>query len=254
MRNETKFTDSIQRVLNNARASGKEHVVRFVDARMLNVVDDMMLPNFLATNSKATNARHICVIRRLMKNEGVLPPLLSISMDAPVVKTLGITPVNDPGILISSREHILSWFKLPMHSKKWLQPHSCSRHVFLLPRKSSLWWTSRLSHRAEWRIVLNIRAVPWAKIQRTTNITQTISLLLTSTMRLFYFGTSDKPKKSEVKVEIPEKRLFLKVDRHFNCTERSSAKNRTLYRSAMRDIPQKKRSRKMHSSGVTKKL
>lgn len=54
VRRETRFTYTIQSVLNYARAFEEDYAVSLVKARLLDIVDVMMLFNFLATKFKAT--------------------------------------------------------------------------------------------------------------------------------------------------------------------------------------------------------
>lgn len=81
-------------------------MLSFVDARVLEIVDDMMLSNFLAANPKATFARYIRVAKSMIKKESVPPLLVSLFMDAPVLTTPGITHINDAGFYISTAEVI----------------------------------------------------------------------------------------------------------------------------------------------------
>lgn len=98
MHRETCFTDIIQSVLNYARAFDEDNAVSFIGARVLGIVDDIILSNFLAASFKASYVRYIRVAKIMIKKEGVLHLLESLSMDASVVKMLGITHLDDPGL------------------------------------------------------------------------------------------------------------------------------------------------------------
>lgn len=107
IRREKSFTNRIQNIVNHAQVIEGDYEMSFVDACVLSIVDDMMLPKSLAANSKSTYARFIRFTRVMIKKEGALPILTSFSKDAPLVKTLGITNLDDPGLFIPTEEDIL---------------------------------------------------------------------------------------------------------------------------------------------------
>lgn len=107
LRREISFNDIIRSVLNYEQTFEEVYAVSFVDACVLELVDDTMSLNFLAVNCKEAYDCYSSVVKTMIKNEGVLPLLVSIAMDAPAVKTLGITHLADKGFYIFTAEDIL---------------------------------------------------------------------------------------------------------------------------------------------------
>lgn len=124
MSREKRFTGTIQSFLNCARLFEENYAVSFVETRVLDILNDLMPWNILAANSKATYAHYICVAKMMMKNKGVLSLLVSLPMDAPVVKTLSITHLDDQAFTFSMSKISFSSSKPPMKSwKKTTNPH-----------------------------------------------------------------------------------------------------------------------------------
>lgn len=96
---ESSFPETIESVLNYARAFEEDYAMSFVD--------DMMSSNFFVANAMATYARYICVASTIIKTDRVFLLPVSLAMDALVVKTLCITHLADPGLYISTKEDIL---------------------------------------------------------------------------------------------------------------------------------------------------
>lgn len=96
------FTNAIQSVLNYARSFEEYYAASFVDARVLDIIDNMMPSNFLDVNSEAIYVRYICVAKMMIENKRVLLLLVSHDRDAPRVKTLRIIHLDDPGLYIST--------------------------------------------------------------------------------------------------------------------------------------------------------
>lgn len=107
VRYETSIEDTRQSVLNYARWFEEDDAVRFVTARVLDTVDDIISSNFLAANSKPTYPRYIFISKMMIKKGDILPLLVSLFMDALVLETLGIKHLDDPGINILTDEDIL---------------------------------------------------------------------------------------------------------------------------------------------------
>lgn len=59
------------------------------------------------------------------------------------------------------------------------------------------------------------------------------------TMRSFNYESKDKWRKYKKKAEVREKRLPLKVNRHFNSTDSGSFRRRVVSENAMKDLPTK---------------
>lgn len=100
------FTSSMQSDLEFSRAFEENQAVSSVDAHILEIVDDRMSSNFLSSSPKAMYARYIRVARKMIKKKGVLPLLMSIPMEMPVVKKLGITHLNESGLYTFIEEYI----------------------------------------------------------------------------------------------------------------------------------------------------
>lgn len=60
-------------------------------------------------------------------------------------------------------------------------------------------------------------------------------------MHTFDYRARDELKKGEVKEEMREKRLILRVDRHFSAADMASAGGTILGKNSMNNVPQKKR-------------
>lgn len=95
IRHGTNFKDSTYSVLNFVWAFEEYYAMRFVYARVMDIVDDMMSFNCLAANAKAAHVRYVDFAEMVIKDKGVLPLLVSLAMDAPVVKTACITYLDD---------------------------------------------------------------------------------------------------------------------------------------------------------------
>lgn len=98
LRQETTPTDAIQSILNYPQIFDEDYVVSFLDARTVNIVDKMMSSNILARSIKAPYLPYILIAKVIFKNEGVLPLLKILSMEAPVTRMLGITYPDDLGL------------------------------------------------------------------------------------------------------------------------------------------------------------
>lgn len=82
-------------------------MVNFVDACVLDIVNNMMWTNFSATSFWPTYDRYIRVAKKLTRNNSILSLLLNLAMDTTVVKKLGITPPNEEGLQISTERDII---------------------------------------------------------------------------------------------------------------------------------------------------
>lgn len=76
-------------------------MVIFVHAHVLNIIDDMRSSNVLAGNYIAIYVWYICVLRLMIKDKSVLPPLLSFAKDALVMNMECFTPLDDPSSHVS---------------------------------------------------------------------------------------------------------------------------------------------------------
>lgn len=79
-----------------------------VNTPVLDIVDSMLSSNFLAKNFKAIYARYICVDKMMMKNEGVLPLLMGLAIDVPVVKRMRITHLDDLDLYTATEKQSFS--------------------------------------------------------------------------------------------------------------------------------------------------
>lgn len=84
----------------------EHYAVPFVNARVLDIMDEMMSSNFLAVSLRESYAHYCHVAKMVIKNEGVLPLLVDLVMVVSVVKMLSITHLDDLGLFISTEEGI----------------------------------------------------------------------------------------------------------------------------------------------------
>lgn len=108
LRLATSFNDVIESFLNYVQDFEENYAVSLVNAPVLDIVYDKMSSNFLIVSSKASYAGYIRVFETIIKNEGSFPLDLSFVMDPAVlmVKTMGITHLDDVGLCISAEETI----------------------------------------------------------------------------------------------------------------------------------------------------
>lgn len=92
------FIVTIQIFHSYARPFEGDCAVSFVDGHVLNIVNDMMSPNFLDANSKAIYTRYTRVAEMMINDEGFLPLFVRFSTVASMLKTLIITfhDIEDP--------------------------------------------------------------------------------------------------------------------------------------------------------------
>lgn len=107
VRREAKFTDTMHSLLSYAQAFDKDYAVRYVDVCIIYIVEEMMFPNVLATNSMDTNKQYISVGKTNIKHQSFLCLLSKPYKDAPVEKSLGNRLVDDPRFYVFSGEHIV---------------------------------------------------------------------------------------------------------------------------------------------------
>lgn len=80
--------------------------MRFVDEHVLDNIAVMISSNGLAASYMAKYVRCILFIKLIIKIESVLSLLVSYAVNAPLLKTLGITHLYDPDFLISTDKNI----------------------------------------------------------------------------------------------------------------------------------------------------
>lgn len=91
VRRKPGFTNTIQSVLSYAQAFEQNFRMSFVDARVLDIIHDLTSSNLLAANSQVTYARKMRLANMTINEYGVLPLLVGLALNVPVVKTLGLT-------------------------------------------------------------------------------------------------------------------------------------------------------------------
>lgn len=69
----------------------EDYAVSFVDSCVTKIFGDLMSSNVSAAKAKAIDARYIPVVRIMIKIKGIRSLLVSLAINAPVVKTLRIT-------------------------------------------------------------------------------------------------------------------------------------------------------------------
>lgn len=238
---KTTFTNTIQGVLNSTRAF-EDYGKIFVDLSVLDIVDDMMSSNVLDENPKATYTRYMCVGKMMMKIEGKLSLLVSLSMDAVVAKALGITHLIDPELKVSSEKYFILVIQVAETSPRALTiplssmpAHSIDKRGPCLTNFTFVIWS---------KVKKNFHALRsffQAKIHQKRIITHKLLSRFNPTMDPFNFYASDNSKKGEAKADMYEKRLQQRVDRHFNPTEEASLGKSALDGKAQPEGPQKKR-------------
>lgn len=144
------FTVSMQCLPSYLKAFEENVFPRFLNARIMDIADDMKSHNFLFVNSNATHVRCITFGMMMIKHKCVPPLLLNLVRDRPADWTLVIMHLHDSYRSISSQENIPSWFKLLRRSsisitslasstKKLsaiIQKHSLTNFTFIIWRKT----------------------------------------------------------------------------------------------------------------------
>lgn len=64
--------------------------------RITYILEDMLFSNFLVSSSRATYVRLTRVQKIMTKKQHVFTVLVTLSKDATVAKTIGITHIDDP--------------------------------------------------------------------------------------------------------------------------------------------------------------
>lgn len=95
VRREESISDPIQSIFSYAQVYEKSSTRRFVYIPVLDVFSDMVSFNFLAMSLKFTHTGYIYAVKSMIQNEGDLPLIVTLPMDTPVVKTLGMTYFED---------------------------------------------------------------------------------------------------------------------------------------------------------------
>lgn len=73
----------------------------------MDINEDMMFSTFCAANSRATYIRYIGAGKIRIKQQDVLPFLMTVIKDASVAKTVGIIHFDVPSFYISSQKDVL---------------------------------------------------------------------------------------------------------------------------------------------------
>lgn len=113
VRHKETFTEIKQSLLSYARPFEKKCSLRFVDLCIMDIVCDMMSSSVLATNSWAAYVRYITAGEIMMKRKCVLVLLTNLGRDAPAVKALGVTHLDDRSLYFSFEDDIYLMIRAP---------------------------------------------------------------------------------------------------------------------------------------------
>lgn len=83
------------------------YTVRFADARVLDVFDEMMSSSIFAANCKVFYARYICFAKMMGKDKGDLALEVSVAMERSVAKRMGTTHLDEPDPCFHNEEDVL---------------------------------------------------------------------------------------------------------------------------------------------------
>lgn len=120
---------------------------RLVDLHVLHIVDGLMSSKLLDTSRKPTDARYTRLTKMITKNTSVLPLPVSISINVPGVKSLGITHANDKGSYNFDEEDMLFLIQVTDEfTRKYPQASSLSAEPLQHVRGTSSQWILRLSY------------------------------------------------------------------------------------------------------------
>lgn len=97
----------MQRLLSYAQAFEEAHCARFVDVRTLDIVENMIISEFLAANLRASYVRYVTVSKMMMHPGVVVPLLVKLGGSALAAKTLGIVHLGDRVLYISHEDDAL---------------------------------------------------------------------------------------------------------------------------------------------------
>lgn len=107
VRREATLTDSKRGFLIYALEYEEYYVVRFIDVRIMDIVNEMASSKFLTTNSRVTYVRLFRVGKLMMNHKEKLLLPLNHYRDALGAITLGITQFYKPTLYIFPGENIL---------------------------------------------------------------------------------------------------------------------------------------------------
>lgn len=111
VRLQEKFSDFIKSLLSYIRPFKENHGMCIVAMLVIDIVVDIISSGFLAANSRATYVRYIRVGKIMIKPKEVLPLIMNLDGNAPVVKTLGITHIDYTSRYISSEEKVILMYQ-----------------------------------------------------------------------------------------------------------------------------------------------
>lgn len=83
VRRKAIFTDTIHILLSYAQVFKADYGVRFVNVRVLDIVEAIKSSNLLSSNSRATYVHYLKDGKRIMKSKAVLPRLRKVGENAP---------------------------------------------------------------------------------------------------------------------------------------------------------------------------
>lgn len=106
VRRKATFKDEMQSLLYYAKELEEVNGVRFVQMRMISILEDFISSNHLAASSTAIYIRYITLEKMMIKRQSERRLILKLGKDAPAAKTLGITRLDKPNLYSSFKKAI----------------------------------------------------------------------------------------------------------------------------------------------------
>lgn len=153
-------------------------------------------------------------------------------MDVLVVKTMETAHFDDTSPSICNEKDILYLIQTRMyflesdHSLALFHTGALQRHaenMFLIKFPFLVWSRATRSSQQSWLITLR-------KLEQTRSILHTLMSQFLITIGLFDYDATDKTKKWEENIEMPETRMLLLMYNHFNFADSVSSKEKCLMR------------------------
>lgn len=111
VRREVTFTWTLQGLLRFAWAIEKEYAVRFVNVRIIDMLEEMKVLKFLAGSSRVTYILYITVEKKF-KHKGVLSVHVKLKNEAPVKRNSSLRTLMNQSSTSLLRRISLSWFRM----------------------------------------------------------------------------------------------------------------------------------------------
>lgn len=105
VRCQKSLPNTVESLLRYVWANEELCTVNFVDKRVPEITDTIMMSNILALNVETAYARYVCITKMMLKNKGVLHLLVSDCIDVPVLKKLCMNHLDDQRFYICTDVH-----------------------------------------------------------------------------------------------------------------------------------------------------